>query len=272
MAALNENLNYSLREIQTRDRFGVYCMIFEGIPIVDAHAHLGYFDGWADVGIALDELIALNKEFNVVHTVVFSVPNSISAEAAKKYPDKITGYVWLNPYDGEKAVNELRIAVKEWGCKGVKLHPLFQAFVADDPVVYPIMDEAKKLKLPVAIHSGHPPFSLPWSIGELAEVYPDVTIVMLHMGHGHGVYIRAAINTAKRHSNIVLETSGMPMHTKIKEAMEVVGEDRVMYGCDIPFHHPSVELQRVKMAGLNDHQLRKILHDNAVEKLRLSFK
>jgi predicted TIM-barrel fold metal-dependent hydrolase len=243
--------------------------VFDGISIIDAHSHIGHFGGWANVGITAEELIALNKQFNVTRTVVFTQPNNLVAEAVGKYPANLTGYVWLNPFDGEKAVNELRAAVKEWGCKGVKLHPLFQGFIADDPIVYPIMDEARKLKVPVAIHSGHPPFSLPWSIAELAEVYPDVTVVMLHMGHGHGLYIRAAINAAKRHSNIMLETSGMPMHTKIKEAMETVGEDRVMYGCDIPFHHPSVELQRVKMAGLKESQLRKILHDNAVEKLGL---
>jgi hypothetical protein len=246
-------------------------MLFDGIPIVDAHCHLGYFGGWANVGTTAEELIELNKEFNVVHSIVFSQINKLSAEAVMKHPKNFTGYAWLNPFEGEKAVNELRTAVKEWDCKGVKLHPLLQAFIADDPIVYPIMDEARRLNLPVAIHSGHPPFSLPWSIGELAEVYPDVTIVMLHMGHGHGLYIRAAINTAKRYSNIVLETSGMPMHTKIKDAMETVGDDRVIYGSDIPFHHPSVELQRVKMAGLSEHQLRKILHGNAVEKLNLTF-
>ena len=245
--------------------------MFNGISIVDAHSHLGYFGGWANVGITAEQLLALNREFNDVHSVIFSLPNDLTAEAKKKYPLNYSGYVWLNPYDGEKAVNELRSSVKDWGCRGVKLHPLFQAFIADDPVVYPIMDEARRLKVPVAIHSGHPPFSLPWSIGELAEVYPDVTIIMLHMGHGHGLYIRAAIHTAKKYSNIVLETSGMPMHTKIKEAMETVGENRVIYGSDIPFHHPSVELQRVKMAGLSEAQLRKLLHDNAIEKLGLNF-
>jgi len=245
--------------------------LFDGISIVDAHSHLGYFGGWANVGITAEQLLALNKEFNVVHSVIFSLPNNLTVEAKKKYPRNFSGYVWLNPYDGDKAVSELRSAVNDWGCRGVKLHPLFQAFIADDPVVYPIMDEARRLKVPVAIHSGHPPFSLPWSIGELAEVYPDVTIIMLHMGHGHGLYIRAAINTARRYSNIVLETSGMPMHTKIKEAMETVGENRVIYGSDIPFHHPSVELQRVKMAGLSEVQLRKLLHDNAIEKLGLTF-
>jgi len=85
---------------------------------------------------------------------------------------------------------------------------------------------------------------------------------MLHMGHGHGVYIQAAINTAKRYDNIILETSGMPMHTKIKEAVETVGERRVVYGSDIPFHHTSVELQRLKMAGLTDDEFRLVAHDN----------
>jgi len=244
--------------------------MFDEIPIIDAHCHIGYFGGWADVGITLEELMALNREFNVVHTVLFSLPNELTAAAAKKYPKQITGYIWLNPHDGEKAVNDLISAVRDWGCRGVKLHPLFQAFVADDPIVHPIMDAAKKLRIPVAIHSGHPPFSLPWSIGELADVYPDVTIVMLHMGHGNGIYIRAAINTAKQHPNIVLETSGMPMEKKIKAATEIVGEDRVIYGSDIPFHHPSVELQHVKVSGLRENQLRKVLHDNAIEKLGLT--
>ena len=90
---------------------------------------------------------------------------------------------------------------------------------------------------------------------------------MLHMGHGHGVYIQAAINMAKRYDNIILETSGMPMHTKIKEAVETIGENRVVYGSDIQFHHSSVELQRVKVTGLSEHQLQLVLHDNAASLL-----
>jgi hypothetical protein len=86
---------------------------------------------------------------------------------------------------------------------------------------------------------------------------------MLHMGHGHGVYIQAAIRTAKKYDNIILETSGMPMHTKIREAVDTIGEQRVVYGSDIPFHHTSVEMQRVKMAGLTEHELRLILYENA---------
>ena len=60
---------------------------------------------------------------------------------------------------------------------------------------------------------------------------------MGHMGTGTSSYINAAIDIAARNPNVYLETSGMPMHTKIKEAVERVGAERVLYGSDAPFHH-----------------------------------
>jgi len=234
--------------------------------VIDAHAHVGAFGSWAQVSSTGESLIAEMDQFAVEKAIVFSPENLLVLETVNKYPKRLVGYVWPNPHE-PNAVSLVKQALSEWGFRGVKLHPLLDAFLPNDEIVYPIMEEARKGRVPVAIHSGHPPFSLPWSIGELAEVYPEVRIVMLHMGHGHGVYIQAAINTAKRYDNIILETSGMPMHTKVKEAVRTVGERRVVYGSDIPFHHTSVELQRVKMAGLTDHELRLVVHDNAEQLL-----
>ena len=231
-------------------------------PIIDAHAHIGTFGGWAQVSSTAESLLAEMDEFNVEKAIVFSTDNNLVREAVTQYPKRLVGYVWPNPHAPD-AVALVKQALNGWGFRGIKLHPLFQAFLPNDDLVHPIMEVARRARVPVAIHSGHPPFSLPWSIGELAEVFPDVRIVMLHMGHGHGVYIQAAINTAKRFDNIILETSGMPMHTKIREAVKAVGERRVVYGSDIPFHHTSVELQRVRMAGLSENELRLVTHDNA---------
>jgi hypothetical protein len=237
--------------------------------IIDFHAHIGEFTGLFNVKMGPEDLINLNKRFGVVKTAISTLPNSLTKQAVREHPNELIGLYWANPFEGEKAVKELRVAVKEWGFKGVKLHPLFGAYVASDPVVYPLIEEAKKLGVIVQIHSGHPPFSLPWSIGELAEVFPDVKIAMIHMGHGHAVYIQAAINQAKKYDNLYLETSGMPMHTKIKEAVEVIGANRVLYGSDIPCHHPSVELQRVKVSGLNEEQLNMVFYENAKKLLRI---
>jgi hypothetical protein len=42
-------------------------------------------------------------------------------------------------------VNKLCSTIKESGYTGVKLYPLFQAFIADDPVYPTIMNETRKL-------------------------------------------------------------------------------------------------------------------------------
>ncbi len=199
-------------------------------------------------------------------SILFAPDNRLVLATVSRYPSRFVGYVWPNPHDS-KARQLVRTAVRTWGFRGIKLHPLLHAFLPTDENVLQIMDEARREKIPVAIHSGHPPFSLPWSIGELAELYRDVRIVMLHMGHGHGVYIQAAINTARRYDNIILETSGMPMHTKIREAVRTVGDERVVFGSYFPFHDHSVELQKVKVAGLTRREEDLLLYRNAASLL-----
>src|SRR5437867_1921430 len=76
--------------------------------------------------------------------------------------------------------------------------------------------------------------------------FPEAKVVIGQMGHGNIVYINASIDVAARNPNVYLETSGMPMHTKIKEAVARVGSERVLYGSDAPFHHPEVEMLKVR--------------------------
>jgi predicted TIM-barrel fold metal-dependent hydrolase len=236
------------------------------MKIIDAHAHVGDFGSWANVSGTERELIRKMDEAGIERSILFSPSNELVLQAVRKHPKRFVGYVWPNPHD-DGAVSLVEDYVKVRGFRGIKLHPLIHAFLPTDDEVIPIIDFAARARIPVAIHSGHPPFSLPWSIGELAEIYPDVTIVMLHMGHAHGVYIEAAINTARKFDNIILETSGVSMHSKIREAVEKVGESRVVFGSDYPFHDYSVELQKVRVAGLKGRQLERVLYDNARDAL-----
>ena len=96
-----------------------------------------------------------------------------------------------------------------------------------------------------------------------------VPVVMIHMGHGHGVYIDASLKMARRYSNLYLEMSGMPMNSKIKEAYETVGQDRIMFGTDAPFHHPTIEIQKVLTSGLDEKGLRAVFYENAAKLLAL---
>lgn len=236
---------------------------------IDAHSHVGTFGGWADVRITPERLIEQMDEYNIEKAVISTYPMKESLDAADRYPERIIGAAWVNPAEGEEALARVRDAVKYHGFRGIKLHPLEHAFIANDASVFPIAELAEELGVPLMIHSGHGPFSLPWSIAQLAERYPQVKVLMIHMGHGNGMYIQAAIDMAKKYPNIYLETSGMPMHTKIKEAYETVGADRVMFGIDAPFHHPSVEIQRTLVSGLTDRQLEDVFYHNAKKLLKL---
>jgi predicted TIM-barrel fold metal-dependent hydrolase len=143
------------------------------------------------------------------------------------------------------------------------MHPLLDAYHPNDPIVHPVARLLLELDMPTLIHCGHPIFTLPWSIEELIVEFPELKVVLGHMGHGNIVYINASIDVAARHPNVWLETSGMPMHTKIRTAVERVGEDKVMYGSDAPFHDPGVELRKVEASGLGKEHQRRVLGTNA---------
>ena len=233
------------------------------MKIIDAHAHIGYIGGWADVGITGEELIAQMDRFEIEKTVLCNEDNDVTLEMMEKYPGRIVGAVYVNPLN--PATVDSMEHYFEKGFRTVKLNPLRHAYCADTEALDPILDKAEKAGIPVCIHSGHPPYSLPWQIGLLAERHPNVKIMMIHMGHGHGVYIDAALKMARRYPNIWLEMSGMPMPSKIREAYETVGKNRIMFGTDTPFHDPSVELQKVLVSGVDEEGIRRILYDNAAD-------
>lgn len=236
--------------------------------IIDSHTHLGSFPMF-NVSLNADEMVSIMNQYSIRKSVVSALPNELTLNAVKQYPDKLVGLVWINPYEGDKAMKNIDKAINRWNFKGIKMHPLLDAYLPDQEIVRPIMDQARKYQIPVLFHCGHPPWSLPWHFGNLADTYPDVTIILGHMGHGHIVYINAAIEVAEKHENILLETSAMPMQSKIKEAVAKVGDDKVMYGSDMPFGHPAFEIKKVEVAGLTKKQLNLVLEENARKIFRL---
>ena len=173
------------------------------------------------------------------------------------------GLVWANPrLPGY--VEETRRFLDHPRFLGVKLHPLLDGYHPNDPIVHPLYELVVERDLPVLIHCGHPIFTLPWSIEEAIVAFPAAKVILGHMGHGNIVYINASIDIAERNPNVYLETSGMPMHTKIREAVERVGADRVLYGSDAPFHHPTVEMSKVRLSGLEAGLVDRVLGLNAV--------
>ena len=232
--------------------------------IFDAHMHVGDFGPMFNVSLDRAGLAAIIAEHGYEGCCVFHPDNEYVRTVVESIPAAY-GLVWANPrLPGY--VEEAERFLEHPKFVGLKLHPLIDGYHPNDPAVHPLMELLlERCGLPVLIHSGHPIFTLPWSIEELAVVFPGVKVIIGHMGHGNVVYINASIYIAARNPNVYLETSGMPMHTKIKEAVERVGVERVLYGSDAPFHHPAVEILRVQVSGLGPAELDRVLCTNSRE-------
>lgn len=229
--------------------------------ILDSHMHVGDFPMF-NVSLDRDGLVGQMREHGIATGLIFHPDNTLVRDVLGRTPG-VYGLVWANPRV-PGALEEAGRLLDEPGSRfrGLKLHPLLDGYHPDDPAVHPFMELLIERGLPTLIHCGHPIFTLPWSIEELIRRYPEARVILGHMGHGNIVYINAAIDVAARNRNVYLETSGMPMHTKIREAVERVGPDRVLFGSDTPFHHPSVELTKVRVSGLPPDLAQRVLGEN----------
>jgi predicted TIM-barrel fold metal-dependent hydrolase len=228
--------------------------------IFDSHMHVGSFESMFGVSLDRDGIDALMREHEIGNGVVFYPDNAYTREVVESIPGLYALY-WGNPRV-PGYVEELRQYLEHPKFIGLKLHPLIDGYLPNDPSVHQMIELIVERDLPVLIHCGHPIFTLPWSLEELAVSFPALKMVIGHMGHGNVVYINASIDVALRNPNVYLETSGMPMHTKIREAYERVGETRVLFGTDVPFHHPLVEITKVRVSGLPDDAVERVLSRN----------
>jgi hypothetical protein len=228
--------------------------------VVDAHMHVGDFPLF---NVRMDEegLAATLSHYGIDAAMVFHPDNRYVREVVERV-EGAYGLVWANPHV-PGFVEEATELLDHPRFLGVKMHPLLDGYHPNDPAVHPLMEELVARGLPVLIHCGHPIFTLPWSIEELAVSFPQAKVILGHMGHGNIVYINGAIDVAERNEHVYLETSGMPMHTKIAEAVERAGPEKVLFGSDAPFHEIGVELRKVQVSGLSDDLIARVLERNA---------
>ncbi len=179
---------------------------------------------------------------------------------------RFVGCALVNPHFGDDAVGELERAVTEWGFRAAKLMPTLHAIDLIGSLARPMMRKAQELGIPVMIHSAGSP-AHPLEIGVLAEAFPDVPVIMDHMGYRN--YLGAAIAAAKRAANLYLMTTAVMEPHCIWEAVREIGAHRVVFGSNGPAVRPSTQILVIKQAELAPEDERKVLGDNAARLLRL---
>jgi len=236
--------------------------------IIDSHTHVDEVPslGWIDPP---ETLLTLMDEAGIAKSVIMtytdlpgSNPDALSyiAGIVARHSDRLVGYARLNPNYGEVAVRLLEDAIVRYGFKGLKLHPVSTLAHPADEGTIALIHKAAEYNAPTLFHCGDEPMTTPLTIAEVAEKCPEATIILGHMG-GY-FHVDEAIEVAARLPNILLETSAMPYPMMIKKAVDRVGAHRVLFASDGPGCAPSIEVEKVRLAGLTPDQETRVFEGN----------
>ncbi|UCH57637.1 MAG: amidohydrolase family protein, partial [Candidatus Bathyarchaeota archaeon] len=212
--------------------------------IIDGHTHFAGPGRGLPPNTVEDLLSVLDR--NGIDSVVTCAPyssigkdrtydevNGFLAGSMKKAPERIIGFIRVNPHLQEHAMKSIEAGIKEQGFRGVKFHPRNDAFaINSEELVFPIAEQAVKLEVPILIHTGEPDtygFAQPTLVGDLADSFPGLPLIIGHMGKR---LYEDAICVARWFENIILETS-FRSHREITRAVRRVGADRVVYRSDM---------------------------------------
>ena len=195
--------------------------------------------------------------------------NRWTADGMRRFPGRVLGYCYVNPGYGREALEEIRRCVGDRGFIGIKL---YNEYTCTEPVVFPIVELAIELGVPILQHASHshyfvedqPHMSDGGHLAELARRYPKAMLICAHIsGGGDWEWTIKALRHAP---NVLLDTSGsVTDEGTVEMAAAVVGVDRLVFGCDSSM---TAGVGKIRGANLSAQDKQKILSWNMTRLLR----
>jgi len=251
-------------------------------PVIDCHAHLTHHSSAAyreedrrlieaADKLQIDQLCcSILTPRRPATAESFRECNAWLAEAVKRFGGRVLGYCYVNPGYGGEAVEEIRRCVEDRGFIGIKL---YNEYVCTEPVVFPIVELAIELRVPILHHAGHAHYPVPdqprisdgGHLAELARRYPEARLICAHLGGG-GDW-EWTVKALRHAHNVFLDTSGSVTDEGLVEmAAGILGVERLLFGCDMSM---TAGVGKVRGARLSPEDKRRILGGNMLRLLKL---
>ena len=172
--------------------------------------------------------------------------NDTASALAKTYPDKVIGFMSVHP-GAVDVMEELERCVGDLGLKGLKLAPNYQNFHPLGEEARRVYEFAQRRELPIVFHQGTAPmraaplmYAHPIVMDELAMDFPELKIVMAHMGHP---WHEDCIAVIRKHPNVYADVSGQfyrpwQMYNGMRLAHEWSVMHKLLFASDWPLTTP----------------------------------
>src|SRR6266571_2614829 len=182
------------------------------------------------------------------------VPDAEVADYVRQHADRLVGFLSVDPTQPGWQ-DELEQGHRDLGLKGIKLMPMYAGFRPNAPAVDPLWGYAARNGLPVLVHTGttfveQAPLdcTLPRLLDDVGSRFPDVRIVMAHLGHP---YEGECVATIRKHPNLYADCSALHYRPlQLYHSLMLVQEygvwDKVLFGSDYPFTTVDASLQGMR--------------------------
>ena len=186
--------------------------------------------------------------------------------AARRFPDRVYGSVYLSPSHLEASLEEFDRCVRDGPMIGIGELEIDKR--CNGPELDPIVERAVSMKAPILQHcwlktgGNEPGESSPNDLVELATRHPDGTFICAHTGGNWERGIRMIRDT----KNICAEIAGSdPTSGFVEMAVRELGAERVVYGSDVGGRSFASQLGKVKDAEIPQPAKDRILGANLRE-------
>ncbi len=232
---------------------------------------------------------------NVDKAIVFSLRykdsvgidgnDEVTARAVARYPDKFVGFACIDPRMPD-CMDLLVHAIEDLKLKGVKFGPIYNGVSLLDPRMDPIYAYLQKNNIPLTMHMGttfgrNAPIEegRPLNVDNVAMRYPDLKMIMAHMGHP---WYEECIVVIRKQPNVYAEVSALhyrpwQFYNILICAQEytVHNRNKIFWGTDFPFTTVEASIADLKNANrfvegtplprVSQETIDAILHSNPFE-------
>lgn len=168
-------------------------------------------------------------------------------------PSRRIGFMSVNP-NLPGFLDEASRAMSN-GLKGIKLGPNYQNFDPLSPGAKKIYAFAQENALPVVFHQGASPrqfaplrYSYPLVMDEIAIEFPELRVVMAHLGHP---FTRETVVTIRKHPHVYADISAIyvrpwTLYEGLIMATEWGVMDKILFGSDFPVTTPRTAIDSLR--------------------------
>jgi len=233
---------------------------------------------------------------NSLKTIVFGgkaalsglwVDDAYVAKYVAKHPEKLIGFLSVDPTQDDW-YREMRHGHEELGLQGIKLLPMYAGFYPNDRALDIVWRYASRNQIPVLLHTGttfitQAPLdcTLPRHIDDVADRFPDVKIIMAHLGHP---YEGECVVTARKHANVYADISALHYRPwQLYQSLMLVQQygvwNKILFGTDYPFttvdatidglHKLNDMVEGTDLPRLDEKQIEAMIHRDSLKLLGL---